>query len=87
MGLKLQRVMDLAHSVIEPGKQISMIKFHQITGHTGEHVLRPTVKYMKIELKKLAPCEICAKSHNMASKCIKEKGEETTSQTWIQGIH
>ena len=50
MGVKVQRVMNQAHSVIEPGKMISMLKFHQITGHTGEHLLRPTEKYMKIEL-------------------------------------
>ena len=48
MGVKVQRVMDQAHSVIEPGKRISMSKFHQITGHNGEHLLRPTAKYMKI---------------------------------------
>ena len=53
--------MDHAHSAIEPGKRISMSKFHQITGHTGEHLLRPTAKYMKSELTgKLAPCEISA---------------------------
>ena len=63
MGVKVQRVIDQAHSVIEPGKKISMWKFHQITGHTGEHLLRPTAKYMKIELTgKLAPCEICAQA-------------------------
>ena len=61
MGVKVQRVMDQTHSAIEPGKKISMWKLHQITGHTGEHLLRPTAKYMKIELPgKLAPCEICA---------------------------
>ena len=61
MGVKVQRVMDQAHSAIEPGKKISMWKLHQITGHTGEHLLRPTAKYMKIELpEKLVPCEICA---------------------------
>ena len=60
MGIKVQRVMDHALSAIEPGKRITMSKFHQITGHTGEHLLRPTSKYMKIELTgKLAPCEIC----------------------------
>ena len=63
MGVKVQRVMDHAHSAMEPGKRISMSKFHQITGHTGEHLLRPTAKYMKIELTgKLAPCEICAQA-------------------------
>ena len=59
MGVKFQRVMDHAHSAIEPGKRISMSKFHQITGHTGEHILRATAKYMKIELTgELAPCVI-----------------------------
>ena len=63
MGVKVQRLMDHAHSATEPGKRISMSKFHQITGHTGEHLLRPTAKYMKIELTgKLAPCEICAQA-------------------------
>ena len=63
MGVKVQRVMDHAHSPMEPGKRISMSKFHQITGHTGEHLLRPTGKYMKIELTgKLAPCETCAQT-------------------------
>ena len=51
MGVKVQRVMDQAHSVNETRKRISMLKFHQITGHTGEHLLRPTAKYIKIELK------------------------------------
>ena len=63
MGVKVQRVIDQAHSVIEPGKKISMWKFHQITGHTGEYLLKPTAKYMKIELiGKLAPCVICAQA-------------------------
>ena len=61
MGIKVQRVIDHAHSATEPGKRITMSKFHQITGHTGEHLLRPTAKYLKIELTgKLVPCEICA---------------------------
>ena len=76
MGIKVQRVMDQAHSVIE-GKRISMLKFHQITGHTGEHLLRPTAKYMKIELTgKLAPCEICAQAKirqvNVSKKTMKK---------------
>ena len=63
MGIKVQRVLDHAHSAMEPGKIISMSKFHQITGHTGEHLLRPTAKYMKIELtRKLAPWEVCAQA-------------------------
>ena len=40
-----------------------MWKFHQITGHTGEHFLKPTAKYMKIEITgQLTPCEICAQA-------------------------
>ena len=48
MGIKVQRIVGQANAVIEPGKKISMWKFHQITEHTGEHLLRPTEKYMKI---------------------------------------
>ena len=86
MGVKVQRVMGQAHYVIEPGKNIFMLKFHQITGHTGEHLLRPTAKYMKIELTgKLAPCEIGAQAK--IRQVNVPKNEEHTNQIWIQGIH
>ena len=63
MGIKVQRVLDHAHSAMEPGKTISMSKLHQITGHTGEHLLRPTANYMRIKLTgKLAPGEVCAQA-------------------------
>ena len=63
MGTKVQRVLDHAHSVMEQGKTISMSKLHQITGHTGEHLLRPTANYMKLKLiGRLAPCEVCAQA-------------------------
>ena len=63
MGIKVQRVLDHAHSAMGPGKTISMSELHQITGHTGEHLLRPTANYMRIKLtEKLAPREICAQS-------------------------
>ena len=42
MGIKVQRIIGHSNAVIEPGKKISMRKFHQITGHTGEPLLRPT---------------------------------------------
>ena len=45
MGLKTQRLVGQAHAVIEPGKSIPILKFHHITGHTGEHLLRPTAEY------------------------------------------
>ena len=38
MGIKTQRLVGQAHVVIEPGKIIPIWKFHQITGHTGEHL-------------------------------------------------
>ena len=63
MEIKVQRVLDQAHSAIDTGKIISMSKLHQITGLTGEHLLRPTANYMKIKLTgKLAPCEVCAQA-------------------------
>ena len=77
MGVIVQRVLDHAHSAMDAGKIISMPKFHQITGHTGEHLLRPTSKYIKIELTgKLAPCEVCAQAKlrqvNIPKKKIKK---------------
>ena len=58
MGTKVQRVLDHAHFAMEPGKTISLSKVHQITGHTCEHLLRPTANYMRIKLTgKLAPCD------------------------------
>ena len=63
MGIKVQRVIDHAHSAVEPGKSILTTRFHQITGHTGEYLLKPTAKYMKLNLiGKLPPCETCAKA-------------------------
>ena len=46
MGIKTQRLVGQAHAVIEPGKSMPIWKFHQITGHTGAHLLRPTAEYM-----------------------------------------
>ena len=50
MGIKVHRVIDQAHSAVEPGKSIWTTKFHQITGHTAEHLLKPTANYMKLKL-------------------------------------
>ena len=77
MVIKVQRIVGQPHVVIEPGKKISMWKFHQITGHTGEHLLRPTAKYMKIEMTgQLPPCEICAqvkiRQANIPKKKLKQ---------------
>ena len=63
MGIKVQKIIGQSRAVIEPGKKISMWKFHQITGHTGKHLLRRTAKYMLIEMTgQLPPCEICAQA-------------------------
>ena len=68
MGIKTQRLEDQAHAVIEPGKIIPIWKFHQITGHTGEHLLRPTADYMGIKLTgKLEPCEHMCTSKDKTS--------------------
>ena len=50
MGIRVQRVFDQAHAAMEPGKTIFISKFHEITGHTGEHLLKPTANYMKLKL-------------------------------------
>ena len=63
MGIRVQRIFDQAHAAMEPGKTIFISKFHQITGHTGEHLLKPTAIYMKLKLiGRLPPCEVCAKA-------------------------
>ena len=63
MGIRVKRVFDQAHAAMEPGKTISMSKFHEMTGHTGKHLLKPTAKYMKLKLiGTLPPCEACAKA-------------------------
>ena len=49
-GNKVQRVLDHTHSIMEPGKTILMSKLHQITGHTGEHLLKPTANYIKLKI-------------------------------------
>ena len=62
-GNKTQRLVGQAHAVIEPGKSMPIWKFHQITGHTGEHLLRPTAEYMGVKLTgQLEPCEVCAQA-------------------------
>ena len=88
MGIKVHRVYDEAHAAMEPGKSINATKLHQMTGHTGEHLLKPTANYMKLKLVgRLRPCEACAKSKDQTKKCTKEENKENANQTRIQGIH
>ena len=61
-GIRVQRIFDQADAAMEPGKTIFISKFQQITGHTGEHLLKPTANYMKLRLiGRLPPCELCHK--------------------------
>ena len=74
MGIKVQSVLDHTHSAMEPGKTISMSKLPQITGHTGENLLRHTANYMRIKLTgKLAPCEVYAQAKIRQTNISKKK--------------
>ena len=77
MGIKVHRVYDEAHAAMEAGKSISATKLHNMTGHTGEHLLKPTANYMKLKvIGRLPPCEVCAKAkirqRNVQKKKIKK---------------
>ena len=62
-GIRVQRVFDQAHAAKGHGKTIFISKFHHITGHTGEHLLKPTANYMKLRLiGRLPPCDVCAQA-------------------------
>ena len=77
MGIKTQRLVGQAHTVIEPGKSIPIWKFHQMTGHTGEHLLRTTAENMGIKLTgKLEPCEICAQAKIRQANITKKKEKQ-----------
>ena len=74
MGIRVQRVFDQAHAAMEPGKTIFIGKFHQITGHTGEHLMKPTANYMKLKLiGRLPPREVCAQAKIRQRNIPKEK--------------
>ena len=77
MGIKVHRVYDEAHAAMEAGKSITAIKLHLMTGHTGEHLLKPTANYMKLKLVgRLPPYEACTKAkirqRNVQKKKIKK---------------
>ena len=74
MGIRVQRVFDQVHDAMEPGKNIFISKFHEMTGHTGEHLLRPTANYMKLKLiGRLPQCEVCAKAKIRQRNILKKK--------------
>ena len=81
MGIKTQRLVGQAHAVIEPGKSIPIWKFHQMTRHTGEHLLRTTAENMGIKLTgKLEPCEICAQAKIRQANVPKKKEKQVPSR-------
>ena len=81
MGIKTQRLVGQAHAVIEPGKSMPIWKFHQITGHTGEHLLRPTAEYMGVKLTgQLEPCEMCAQANITQANVPKKKEKQVPSR-------
>ena len=70
MGIKIQRLVGQTHVGVDPGKSILMLNFHQMTGHTGEHLLKTTAKNMGIKITgKLEPCEVCAQAKIDKSLC------------------
>ena len=81
MGIKTQRLVGQAHAVIEPGKSIPIWKFHQITGHTGEHLLKTTAENMGIKLTgKLGPCEVCAQAKIRQANVPKKRQKQVPSR-------
>ena len=88
MGIKVHRVYDEAHAAMEGGKTISATKLHKMTGHTGEHLLKPTANYMKLKLiGRLPPCEVCAKAkirqRNVQKKKIKKMPTKPVYRVFI----
>ena len=81
MRIKTQRLVGQAYAVIEPGKSVPIWKFHQMTGHTGEHLLRTTAENMGIKLTgKLKPCEICAQAKIRQANVPKKKEKQVPSR-------
>ena len=81
MGIKVHRVYDEAHAAMEAGKSITATKLHQMTGHTGEHLLKPTANYMKLMLVgRLPPCEACAKAKIRQRNVQKKKMKKMRSK-------
>ena len=81
MGVKTQRLVGQAHAAIEPGKSIPIWKFHQMTGHTQEHLMQTTADYMGIKLTgKLEPCETCAQAKIRQANVPKQKEKQVPSR-------
>ena len=85
MGIKTQRLVGQAHAAIEPGKNIPIWKFHQMTGHTREYLMESTADYMGIKLTgKLDPCETCAQAKIRQANIPKKKEPQVPSRPGYQ---
>ena len=81
MGIKTQRLVGEAHVVIGPGKSIPLWKCHQMTGQTGEHLLKTTAENMGIKLTgKLEPCEVCTQAKIREANVPKKKQKQVPSR-------
>ena len=81
IGIKTQRLVGQAHAAIEPGKSIPIWKFHQMTGHIGEYLMKTTADYMGIKLTgKLDPCETCAQVKIRQANSPKKKEPQVPSR-------
>ena len=81
MGIRTQRLVGQAHAVIEHGKSIPISKVHQMTGHTGEHLLKTTTENMGVKLTgKLEPCEVCAQAKIRQVNMPKNKQNQVPSR-------
>ena len=81
MGIKTQRLVGQVHTAIEPGKSVPIWKFHQMTGHTGEYIMKTTADYMGIKLAgKLVPCEACAQAKIRQANIPKKKEPQVPSR-------
>ena len=81
MGIKVQRIVGQVTSTFcnRTRKEDLNVEIPSVTAHTGEHLLRPTAKYMKIEMTGQLPlCEICAQEKirqaNIPKKKLKRVG-------------
>ena len=79
--IKTQRLVGQPHVVIEPGKSIPIWKFHQMTGHTGEHLLKTTAESMGIKLTgKLERCEVCTQAKIRQASVPKKNQKQVPSR-------
>ena len=81
MGIKSQRLVGQVHAAIEPGKSVPIWKFHQMTGHTVEYLMKTTADYMGIKLTgKLDPCEACTQAKIRQANIPKKKEPQVPSR-------